>query len=228
MTNSHYGLFCPLAMACEILEPRWTILILGEMSGGASRFNEIRRGVPGISPTLLSRRLREMEAHGLIERLEDTAKGTVDYVRTSKTKELQPALRMLAEWAYKRVESEVALEDLNPDYLMWNIRRKLDASEFPKRRVVIRFHFTDVDKERATNWIIARPGDVVELCMTDPKFDVDLYVEASSCALASVYMGYSTLRAEMSHGRIFLSGDPYLTKTSDRWLVKSSYAAAAE
>ena len=112
MTNSHYGLFCPLAMACEILEPRWTILILGEMSGGASRFNEIRRGVPGISPTLLSRRLREMEAHGLVERLEDTAKGTVDYVRTSKAKELQPALRMLAEWAYKHVESEVALEDL--------------------------------------------------------------------------------------------------------------------
>ena len=64
--------------------------------------------------------------------------------------------------------------------------------------------------------------------MTDPKFDVDLYVEASSCALASVYMGYSTLRAEMSHGRIFLSGDPHLTKTFDRWLVKSSYAAAAE
>ena len=228
MTNAHYGLFCPLAMACEILEPRWTILILGEMSGGASRFNEIRRGVPGISPTLLSKRLREMAAHGLVERLEDPSKGTVDYIRTSKAKELQPTLRMLAEWAYKHVESEVALEDLNPDYLMWNIRRKLDASEFPKRRIVIRFHFTDVAKKRATNWIIARPGDVVELCMTDPKFDVDLYVEANSRALASVWIGYSTLRTEMSGDRIFLSGDPHLTKTIDRWLVKSSYAEAAE
>jgi DNA-binding HxlR family transcriptional regulator len=228
MTNSQYGLFCPLAMACEILEPRWTILILGEMSGGASRFNEIRRGVPGISPTLLSRRLREMEANGLVERLEDPGKGTVDYIRTPKATELQPALRMLAEWAYKHIESEVALDDLNPDYLMWNIRRKLDASQFPKRRVVIRFHFTDVVEERASNWIIARPSDVVELCMTDPKFDVDLYVDANSRALASVWMGYSTLRAEMSRDRIFLSGDPYLTKTIDRWLVRSSYAAAAE
>ena len=83
-------------------------------------------------------------------------------------------------------------------------------------------------EERATNWVIARPGDVVELCMTDPKFDVDLYVEANSRALASVWMGYSTLRAEMSRERIYLSGDPYLTKTIDSWLVKSSYAPAAE
>ncbi len=82
MTASGYGMFCPLAMACEIVEPRWTLIILNEMRGGASRFNEIRRAVPGISPTLLSRRLKEMEALGLIERLEDHAKGTVDYVRT--------------------------------------------------------------------------------------------------------------------------------------------------
>ena len=95
MSKKSYGLFCPLAMACEVIEPRWTLLILLEMNSGATRFNEVRRCVPGISPTLLSKRLKDMERQGLIERIEDTAKGTVDYVRTTKARELQPALRLL-------------------------------------------------------------------------------------------------------------------------------------
>ncbi len=228
MSTKGYGLFCPLAMASEIIEPRWTILILTEMWGGATRFNAIRRGVPGISPTLLSKRLREMEARGLIERLEDPAKGTVDYIRTPRAIELEPALDLLAQWAYRHVEPDVALDDLNPDYLMWNIRGKVDASVFPERRTVIRFHFTDIEGEKATNWLIAKPGMAVELCMTDPHFDVDLYVEANSRALASVYMGYSSLQTEMSSDRIFLTGDPRLIKTIDRWFVKCSYGVAAE
>ena len=228
MPTKRYGLFCPLAMACEIIEPRWTMMILGDMWDCATRFNEIRRGVPGISPTLLSKRLREMEARGLVERLEDPAKGTVDYIRTPKAIELEPALDLLAQWAYRHVEAEVALDDLNPDYLIWNIRGKVDASVFPERRTVIRFHFTDVEGEKATNWLIARPSTAVELCMTDPHFVVDLYVEASSRALASVWMGYSSLRTELSRDRIFLSGDPRLIKTIDKWFVKCSYGTAAE
>ena len=92
MTAKSYNLFCPLAMACEIVEPRWTLLILAEMASGSTRFNEIRRGVPGISPTLLSKRLKEMEAQGLVERLEDPARGTIDYVRTPLAVELEPAI----------------------------------------------------------------------------------------------------------------------------------------
>ena len=139
MSDHRYGLFCPLAMACEMIEPRWTMMILGEMWGGATRFNEIRRGIPGISPTLLSKRLKEMEARGLIERIEDAAKGTVDYLRTPKAIELESILDGLALWAYRHIEADVALDDLNVDYLMWNIRGKVDASVFPKRRTVIVF-----------------------------------------------------------------------------------------
>jgi len=224
MSAKSYGLFCPLAMACEIIEPRWTLLILNEMWEGATRFNEIRRGVPGISPTLLSRRLRELESRGLIERMEDPAKGTVDYMRTPKAVELEPALDALARWAYRHIEAEVALSDLNPDYLMWNIRGTVDASVFPERRTVIRFHFTDIEEGRATNWLIARPGTAVELCMTDPKFDVDLYVEAESKALASVWMEYSSLQEEMARDRIFFSGDPRLIRAVDSWFVKHSFS----
>jgi DNA-binding HxlR family transcriptional regulator len=220
VTSKTYGLFCPLAMACEVLEPRWTLLILNELWGGATRFNEIRRGVPGISPTLLSRRLKEMEQRGLIERLEDSAKGTVDYLRTPMAIELEPALMALGEWAYRNVKADVVLDDLDPDYLMWNLRRKIDPLELPERRVVVRFHFADLKETEASYWILARPGLAVDLCMADPGFDVDLFIEADSKAMASVWMGYSTLAAERSRDRISLMGDPRLIKTIDRWLLK--------
>ena len=223
MPIKNYGLFCPVAMACEVIEPRWTLLILLEMGGGATRFNEIRRGVPGISPTLLSKRLKEMEKQGLIERLEDTAKGTVDYIQTNISIELQPAIRLLGEWAYRNFSVDVALDDLNPDYLMWNVRRKIDMAALPDRRVVVQYHFTDLKANEATYWLIAKPGMPVDLCMMDPGFEVDLFIEADSKAMASVWMGYSSWNAETSRDRIFLSGDARLIKTIDSWMVRSSY-----
>ncbi len=228
MPSKSYGMFCPIAMACEVVEPRWTLLILAEMWLGATRFNEIRRGVPGISPTLLSKRLKEMEKQGLIERLEDRAKGTVDYVRTAKAVELEPVLDLLGDWAYRHVEPEVALNNLKPDYLMWNLRRQIDPSIMPERRVVVRFHFPDCHKDEATFWLLVRPGMAPDLCLIDPGFDVDLFVEAELRALGSAWMGYSSLRSEISSDRIFLSGDPLLAKTMDRWLVKTEDAEAAE
>lgn len=228
MPAKRYGLFCPLSMACDILGPRWTLLILNEIWGGATRFNEIRRGVPGMSPTLLSKRLKEMEANGLIERLEDPAKGTVEYIRTPRAVELEPALNLLADWAYRHIEPDVALDDLNLDYLMWVIRGKVDTSVLPRRRTVIRFHFTDVEPQAATSWLIARPGTDIELCIADPGFDVDLYVETTASVLASVWMGYTTLQAELARDTIFFSGDPRLIRTFDDWFVKCPYGAAAE
>jgi len=228
MPSKSYGMFCPIAMACEVLEPRWTILILSEMWCGATRFNEIRRGVPGISPTLLSKRLKEMESQGLIERLEDPAKGTVDYIRTAKAIELDPVLDLLGDWAYRNIEPEIALNKLKPDYLMWSLRRLVDPSALPDRRVVVRFHFPECKKNEATYWLLARPGMAVELCLIDPGFDVDLFVEAELRALGSAWMGYSSLQTEISQDRIFLSGDALLTRTIDRWLVKCESVEAAE
>jgi DNA-binding HxlR family transcriptional regulator len=223
MTTKGYGLFCPLAMACEVVEPRWTLMILEEMWSGSTRFNEIRRGVPGISPTLLSKRLKELEKRGLIERLEDAGKGTVDYIRTPMAIALEPALMALGEWAYRHLEAKIALDNLNPDYLMWNLRRKIETSELPQRRIVVRFHFTDVKQDQSTYWLMAKPGLSVDLCMSDPGFDVDLFIEADLKAMTSAFMGYSSVQIEMSRDRIFLSGDRRLIRTIDRWLVQCEY-----
>jgi DNA-binding HxlR family transcriptional regulator len=228
MAGKSYNLFCPLAMACEVVEPRWTLLILAEMWDGSTRFNEIRRGVPGISPTLLSRRLKEMVAQGLVERLEDPAKGTVDYVRTAVAIELEPALTLLGDWAYRNMQASVTLDDPNPDYLMWQMRRTIDMALLPRRRVVIRFHFSNLRENEAKYWLVAKPGMAVDLCMSDPGFDVDLFVEAEFKALTSAWMGYSSLQSEISHDRIFLSGDPILIRAMDQWLGKCPHAVAAE
>lgn len=132
---------------------------------------------------------------------------------------------MLGEWAYRNMEAEVALNDVNPDYLMWNIRGKVDTGALPQRRIVVRFHFADLKQGKDTYWLIARPGVAVDLCMSDPGFDVDLFVEAESDAMASFWMGYTSLQSEMACNRIRLLGDSRLAKTVDNWLVRSSYAA---
>ena len=194
------------------------------MRSGATHFNEIRRGVPGISPTLLSKRLKVMEEQGLIERLEDKGNGTVDYVRTPVAIELEPAMLMLGQWAHRNIEAEVTLANVDPETLMWSLRTKINATELPARRVVVRIHLTDLSKGQTIYWLMARPGVPVDLCFKDPKFDVDLFVEAETKSLASVAMGYSTIETEISNDRIFLSGEQRLIKTIDRWLEKSQFA----
>ncbi|MCW3783840.1 winged helix-turn-helix transcriptional regulator [Defluviimonas salinarum] len=226
MAEKSYSLFCPLAMACEIIEPRWTLLILAEMWDGSTRFNEIRRGVPGISPTLLSRRLKEMEANGLVERIEDRAKATVDYVRTPLATELEDAMTCLGDWAYRNIRASVVLGEPNPDYLMWQLRRTIDPVQLPRRRIVIRFHFTDLTEEVASYWMVAKPGVDVDLCMSDPGFEVDLFIEAEVKALTSAWMGYSALETEIANDRIYVSGDPILIRSVDRWLGLCPYAEA--
>src|SRR6056297_3415825 len=122
MNPKPYGVVCPITHACEILEPRWTIPILSEMWGGSTRFNDIKRGVGSISPTLLARRLKELEANGLIERIEDPATGQVDYVRTQRGIDLEPALDALAKWAQCNIEARAALANCDVSTLMWHMR----------------------------------------------------------------------------------------------------------
>lgn len=110
MSNKPYGLICPISRACDVLEPRWTIPILAEIWAGSTKFNELRRGVGSISPALLSKRLKELEERGLIERIEDPATGSVDYIRTQMAIELEPVLNGLAVWAQKNIEAEIACE----------------------------------------------------------------------------------------------------------------------
>ncbi|MBA1140605.1 helix-turn-helix transcriptional regulator [Mesorhizobium sp. CCANP35] len=230
MPQRPYGLLCPISRACEVLEPRWTIQILTELWAGSTRFNDIRRGVGYISSGLLSKRLKELEAAGLIERLEDRAAGTVDYVRTEKAILLEPALNALAEWAQCNIDADLALRDTNVSTLMWNVRRrKINMLELPNRRTVIRFHFNDdPPPDYPTYWLVAQPGSPEpELCTTDPGVDVDLFVETCVVSLGGILTGRASIDREIQQGALFLSGNAGLARTMHRWLRGSSYAAIA-
>lgn len=224
MSTRPYGMICPITKACELLEPRWTIPILTEIWSGSSRFNDIRRGVGNISTALLSKRLKEMQDKGLIERIEDHATGNVDYERTEMAIELEPALDALAVWAQRHINAELALCGTNLPAMMWKMRRSIVAEAMPQRRVVIRFHFGDSGLEYDTYWLLAQPGAEVELCTAVPSFDVDLYIETTVSSLSSILLARSSVAREMDQGRLFLSGDAQLSRTISRWLRQSDYA----
>jgi DNA-binding HxlR family transcriptional regulator len=227
MTRRPYGLICPISLACEILEPRWTIQILNELWDGSTRFNDIRRGLGNISSALLARRLKEMEALGLVERVEDRAKGTVDYVRTEKAIKLEPAMNALAEWAQCNIEAEIALSGADASTIMWVVRRMIILAELPRRRAVIRIHFRDDPPPKYPNWwLVVEPGaDLPEICSLDPGRDVDLYVETGVVSLGAIIEGRSSIEREKERGGLFLSGEPGLARSMDRWLRTSVYAA---
>lgn len=224
MSNESYNQFCPIAMACEIIEPRWTLLILCEMWNGSTRFNEIKRGVPGMSPTLLSTRLKGMEHNGLINRIENRNKSVIDYKLTDLAQQLAPIIYDLGKWAHRNLDAEVTLEHLDAKLLMWNVRRKIDDSFFPKRKVVIEFIFPEQPSSCRQFWLIAKPDLGVDLCSKDPAFDVDLYVTSDLKTLTSVWIGLSELRSALISDKIKLVGESTLKSSISQWLVRSSFA----
>lgn len=227
MASDGYNQFCPVAKACEFLEPRWTMLLLSEMWSGSSRFNEIRRGVPGMSPTLMSRRLKQMEANGLVTRVENRSSGEIHYRTTATADELEPIVRALGRWAHRNIDADVTLEKLDARLLMWNMRRKIDPTALPaSRRSVIEFTYPELPKDEQHYWLICRPGTPVDLCSTDPGHDVDLFVHAELKAMTSAWIGFSSLQSEISGGRISLQGDSGMAASIGQWMVRSSYAAA--
>jgi DNA-binding HxlR family transcriptional regulator len=217
MNTKPYGMICPITHACDILEPRWTIPILTELWAGSTRFNELRRGIGNISPTLLSKRLKELEEFGLVDRIEDPATGNVDYIRTQKAIDLEPMLNELALWAQKHVEAAVALSNTSLSVLMFNMRKIIRVDELPRRRTVIQFRFSD-DLEYDRFWAIAEPGKAVEVCTSIPGFDIDLFVETSLMSLTAIILARTTIPREIDAERLFLSGDARLARTMHRWL----------
>jgi DNA-binding HxlR family transcriptional regulator len=219
--ESFYGQFCPVAMAAELLATRWTLVLLGEMLSGSTRFNEIRRGVPRMSSALLAKRLRELEKAGVV--LHEDG----EYRLTPSGQELAPLVRGLGRWALRWVNPQCTLANLDARLLMWNVRRNLTPDPMPDRRTVVEFHFPELPDAEARYWLIVVPGAPVDLCSIDPGHDVDLYVAADLRAMTSAWMGLSDFRAELRAGRIELHGDAGLSGSFTRWIGRSGLAGDA-
>ena len=227
MPKQNNMLFCPINMACEILQPRWTIHILTELRWGSTRFNDIRRGIPGISPTLLANRLKTLQSQGLVERVKDRSSGQIDYIRTPAAAELDPIIAELGKWAYRNTSVQDSTCRTDPSAFVWNLRLCIDTEHLPNRRIVMKLTFPEQPPESRDFWIMHRPGFEVDVCFLRPGFDEDVFILAEFDALISVFFGYSNWRTEIDSGRIELIGDQAISKTIDRWFVLSSYANEA-
>ncbi len=224
MPNHAYPKFCPVAMGADAIEPRWTMLVLCEMWSGSTRFSEIQRGVPGMSPGLLSKRLKDMVRRGLVRRDAQGRGAHATYVTTPLADELEPIVRALGEWAHRNVDSAVSLRSLDARLLMWNIRRKINRSELPLQKCVIRFTLENRPDPSVDYWLVIKPGVETDICYVDPGFEVDLFVEAELRALTSAWMGHTSFGHELDREAIVLIGNAAMARSLTRWLVASSFA----
>lgn len=218
-----YGQFCPVAMAAEIVCARWTPLILRELLCGSVRFNDLRRGVPRMSPTLLSKRLKELEQAGVIRTKATSQAGIVEYHLTEAGQELRPIVMSLGIWGQRWVETQLSLKNLDPSLLMWDMRRSLDLTPMPLRRATIQFHYPELPASRQRYWLVI-DNRLVDLCQVDPGYEVDLFVECSLRTMTAIWMGLTSVQAELDAGRLELSGDKMLARSMQQWLGHSPFA----
>jgi DNA-binding HxlR family transcriptional regulator len=223
MESASYGQFCPVSMAAEALGGRWTVLIVRELLCGTTRFNDLRRGVPRMSPSLLSKRLKELEQAGVI-RTQPGPSGVVEYRLTEAGEELRPIVMSMGFWGQRWVESNLTLRNLDPSLLMWDMRRRLNPEPLPPGRRTIQFLYPELPEARRNWWLVVTETGAVDLCSTDPGFDVDLLVTGSLRTMTAIWMGIARLQQEVSEGRIALDGDKRLARSMHSWLGLSVFA----
>lgn len=217
-----YGQFCPVSMAAEIFCSRWTPLIMRELLSGTTRFNDLRRGVPRMSPALLSKRLKELEKAGVVA-VSRGKNGAVEYGLTPAGQDLRPIVMELGMWGSRWVESQLSLRNLDPTLLMWDMRRRLVPEPLPPRKCTIQFQYPELTPSKQNYWLVVDRG-VVDLCYYDPGFEVDLLVRAPLRSMTAVWMGVANVRREIDAGTIELDGDPALASSIQQWLGLSPFA----
>lgn len=219
-----YNQFCPVAMAAEILCTRWTVVLLREMVAGSVRFNDLRRGVPRMSPALLSRRLKELEAAGIVDRRVGGDTPYAEYHLTKAGMELRGVVEAIGVWGQRWVEADLSLDNLDVSLLMWDMRRNLDPDPLPDQRCVVEFQFDDLPKSQKVWWLIVEKNGSVDLCSVDPGFETDLIVSTDLRTMTSIWMGFSKVKTEQDKKSLALEGDRKIAKTMQLWLGLSPFA----
>ena len=216
-----YKQYCPVARASEVLADRWTPLIVRELIAGSHRFNEIERGLPGISRSLLSSRLRDLEAAGVIERLPDAHSRMTTYHLSEAGRELKTVIEALGAWGVRWAFGDPRPEDLDAGLLIWKIHQRINRELLPERRTVVEFDFTGPQGRRV--WLLLEPREV-SVCVTPPGFDSDVIVRADLALFYRVWLRQIEYEAAVRCGAVAVEGIPSLVKQLPRWFMWSPMA----
>lgn len=222
--RQEYGQFCPVALASELLAERWTLLVVRELLAGARRFNEIRRGVPRLSATLLKQRLATLEHAGVVERHAVDKAGS-EYRLTPAGLALRGVVSAIGEWG-QRWARDIRPGDLDPGWLVWAMHRRLNTAAMPPGRTVIEIEFTDAAAGHRHFWLV-HAGGAVDVCLKDPGHEVTLRISAALLILAQVWRGLRPLAGALAAGTIRVDGAEQHCRALPQWLLLSSFAPIA-
>ncbi len=214
-----YGQFCPVAKAAELFCERWTALIIRDLATGASRFSELHRGVPLMSPSLLSRRLKQLEAEGIVERPDSGG-----YRLTEAGREFVPLVEALGVWGQRWARRELAEHEVDLGLLIWSLERSVRADAFGAGRSVVRLEFTDQPAARKFWWFVNRDG-TCELCLEDPGWEVTLYLACTLPDMIRIVRGDLRLAAALEDGQLEAHGSHQARRRLRAWLNLGPLAA---
>lgn len=217
-----YGQFCPVAKTMEVLDERWTILVVRELLAGSHHFNELRRGVPKMSPTLLSKRLRSLERAGLVMRNDDGNR--VRYDLTPAGRDLEPIVVSLGEWGLRWM-TQLGDEDLDSHLLMWDLHRNINLDAVPDGRTVLNFDFTDIGSKARSWWVVIDGREGVDLCDFDPGYDVRVRASSTLRTMTLIWRGELDWRTALGEGALTLEGSHQACRALPHWLKLSSFVA---
>ena len=210
-----YGQFCPVAKATEVIGEKWTVLVVRELLLGTTRFNEFQRALSRMSPTLLAKRLRHLEECGIVIRRKLSGQKGYEYRLTAAGKELGPLIEVLAVWGMRWARGQLTDDELDVEFLMRELQRRLQTEHLPDGETVICLMFGELTKHRT--WWLLVDGDVVDLCNEDPGKDVDLYISSRVRTIVEVWEGDLDMRTALRNGSIKATGSRHLIRTIPDW-----------
>ncbi|MEP3276160.1 MAG: helix-turn-helix domain-containing protein [Stappiaceae bacterium] len=211
-----YGQFCPIAKASELIGEKWTVLIIREILMGGNRFSELQRGLGTISPTLLTRRLADLETNGLIYRKTISGQRGHEYYPTEACKQLQPVLLSLGNWGLTWAHENLQTYDYDVELLLIYLERSIQTDKLPPSETIIQFSFSDMI-EKANWWLIAENGSV-EACDKDPGKDIDVYFHTTVKTMTDIWMKKISYREAKKAGELSITGNSYLAEHVSSWM----------
>ena len=220
--GASYYQFCPVSKAMELLDERWTLLVLRELLTGSEHFNDLRRGLPRMSPSLLSKRLGQLVRAGIVDKRDDD--GKVRYLLTPAGQELRPIVEALGAWGTRWI-GELGEEDLDPQLLLWDMHRNIDHAATPSGRTVVQFRFPDLPAKVRDWWLVIMPGEEADVCDTDPGYPVTVTLTATLRHMTQIWRGDLSWPESLRTGVLVVHGQAELRRAVPGWFTLSPFAS---